>query len=90
MDITVIAALISFAGTVVGTLGGILITHRLTLYRLDQLEKKVEKHNNLIERTFLLEETQAVQEEKIKVANHRIDDLENNLGRFLPHDEKRT
>lgn len=45
-------------------------------YRLKELEKKVDKHNNLIERTYHLEETATVLEERIKVANHRIDDLE--------------
>ena len=48
----------------------------LIQYRLEQLEKKVEKHNNLIDRTYKLEEDSKIQEEKIKVANHRIDDLE--------------
>ena len=45
-------------------------------YRLKELEKKVDKHNNLVERTYRLEEAHAVLEEKMKVANHRIDDLE--------------
>lgn len=45
-------------------------------YRLTALENKVDKHNNLIERTYHLEEQAAVHEEKIKVANHRIEDLE--------------
>ena len=49
---------------------------RLTTYRLEQLEKKVQAHNNLIERTYALEEQTALQEEKIKVINHRINDLE--------------
>ena len=48
-------------------------------YRLEQLEKRVEKHNNLIERTYKLEERTELQEEKIKVANHRIEDLENEV-----------
>ena len=48
----------------------------LIAYRLEQLEKKVEKHNNLVERTYRLEEMAAVHEEKLKVAGHRIDDLE--------------
>ena len=43
---------------------------------LEQLEKKVDKHNTVIERTFKLEEAQAVMQEQIKVANHRIEDLE--------------
>lgn len=45
-------------------------------YRLDELTKRVDKHNNVIERTYKLEELTALQEQKIKVANHRIDDLE--------------
>lgn len=44
--------------------------------KIDQLSERVNKHNNLIERTYKLEELTALQEEKIKVANHRIDDLE--------------
>ena len=48
----------------------------VTAGSLEELEKKVDKHNSVIERTYSLEETQAVLEEKIKVANHRIDDLE--------------
>ena len=51
-------------------------TEALIEYRLKELEKKVDKHNNLIERTYKLEELTAVQEEQIKVANHRIEDLE--------------
>lgn len=45
-------------------------------YRLEQLEKKVDKHNCVVERTYKLEELTTLQEEKIKVANHRIEDLE--------------
>ena len=51
-------------------------TRNLLEYRLTQLEKKVDKHNNLVERTYKLEQHNEVQDEKIKVANHRIDDLE--------------
>ena len=46
--------------------------------RLGQLSERDEKHNSVIERTYKLEELTALQEEKIKVANHRIDDLEKN------------
>jgi len=53
-------------------------TRNLIEYRLKKLEEKVDKHNNVIERTYKLEELTALQEEKIKVANHRIDDLEGN------------
>jgi vacuolar-type H+-ATPase subunit D/Vma8 len=72
----VIVALIAFGGTLVGTFGGIIASSRLTNYRIQQLEKKVDKHNTLVERTFRLEETCSVLGEKIKVANHRINDLE--------------
>lgn len=51
-------------------------TRSLIEYRLKKLEEKVDKHNNVVERTYKLEELTALQEEKIKVANHRIDDLE--------------
>lgn len=50
----------------------------LQMYRIEQLEKKVDKHNNLVERTYELEKRTDVQAEKIRVANHRIDDLEAN------------
>lgn len=64
----------------IGTLTGSYLSNRksqiLIAYRLEQLEKKVDKHNSVIERTFKLEETEAVQNEQIKVINHRIDDLE--------------
>lgn len=62
-------AVIAFLGTLVGTFGGILASNKLTNHRLQELEKKVDKHNSVIERTYILEE-------KMKVANHRIDDLE--------------
>lgn len=48
----------------------------LTLYRISQLEDKVNKHNNLIERTYAIEQRLSLDEEKIKVANNRIHDLE--------------
>ena len=76
MDSTIIVAIISLVGTLAGTFGGIMTSNRLTGYRIEKLEEKVNKHNNLIERTYKLEELAALQDEKIKVANHRIDDLE--------------
>lgn len=73
----IIVALIGLAGSAVGSILGVLASARLTTYRLEQLEKRVQAHNNLIERTYKLEERTELQEEKIKVANHRIEDLEN-------------
>ena len=76
MNDAIIVAVLSIVGTLVGSLCGILAANRLTNYRIAQLEKKVEKHNQVIDRVYKLEQRDAVVEEEIKVANHRIDDLE--------------
>lgn len=76
MSDVVIVAIISFAGTILGSLFGIITANKLSNYRIEQLEKKVEKHNNLIDRVYALEKNEAVIEEEIAVANHRIKDLE--------------
>lgn len=55
MTTEIIVALLAFLGTCVGTLGGILAANKLTVYRISQLEKKVEKHNSVVERTYKLE-----------------------------------
>lgn len=62
-------AALSLIGTLSGTFGGIVVSNKLTCYRIEQLEKKVEKHNNFAARM-------PVVEEQIKVINHRVDDLE--------------
>ena len=72
-------ALIGLAGSGAGAFGGILVSSKLTQYRLEQLERKVEVHNGVIDRVYKLEERTELQEEKIKVANHRIEDLEQTL-----------
>lgn len=72
----IIISIISLLGTLGGSLGGILVSSKLTNYRIEQLEKKQEKYNNVIERTYHLEEHAQVTDEKIKVINHRIEDLE--------------
>ena len=72
----IIVASISLFGTLLGTLGGIVATGKLTNYRIEQLEKKMDKHNKVIERVYILEKEKAVFEEELKVANHRIEDLE--------------
>lgn len=55
MSEAIIVALLGFAGTLLGSLFGVLAAQKLTQYRLAQLEEKVNKHNNLVERTFVLE-----------------------------------
>lgn len=52
----------------------------LIQYRIDELAKKVEKHNQVVDRVYKLEQKDAVTEETLKVANHRIDDLEKKVG----------
>lgn len=76
MTEAIIVALLGFAGTLIGTYLANRKSAALIAYRLEQLEQKVAKHNGLVERTYHLEEAAAVFEEKLKVANHRIDDLE--------------
>lgn len=76
MSDVIIIAILSFLGTLVGTLGGILTANKLTNYRIEQLEKKVEKHNNVLERVYELEKNEAVFEEEINNVNHKIEDLE--------------
>ncbi len=69
----ILTAAVAFAGTLVGTLGGILAANRLTVYRIEQLENKVEKHNNLVERMFSVESS-------VKSAHHRIDELREEIS----------
>ncbi len=76
MSETLLVAALSFAGTLVGTGGGILAANRLTNYRIERLEKQVEKHNQVIDRVYKLEQADAVEEEELRVINHRIRDLE--------------
>ena len=69
MNAEIVIALLSLAGSLIGSLSGVLAANRLTNYRIQELEKKVEKHNTMVERTFRLEEM-------MKVANNRLCDLE--------------
>lgn len=70
MSETLIVAALSLVGTVTGSVLGIVASNKVTAYRIEQLEKKVDKHNSVIERTFLLEE-------KMKEAQRRLEKLEN-------------
>lgn len=66
MTETVIVAILSLVGTLIGSLFGILTANKLTNYRIEQLEKKVEKHNSVIERVYKLEKEEAVIETEIE------------------------
>lgn len=76
MDSAIIVAVISGICTLCGSGLGVLAAGKLTNYRIRQLEQKVEKHNHLVERMYAVEERSHLLEEKLRVANHRIEDLE--------------
>jgi Na+/glutamate symporter len=65
----IVVAALAMLGTVIGSLSGVMAANRLTNYRIEQLEKKVDKHNELLERMVLTEE-------KVKVFDHRLEGLE--------------
>ena len=71
--------LLSLVGSLAGTFGGILTSNRLTGYRIEQLEKKVEKHNGIIERVYRLEDNDRLLEEKITGVDKRVEKLEKNV-----------
>ena len=72
MNEAIIVALLGFAGTLLGSLFGVLAAQKLTQYRLSQLEEKVSRHNNLIERTYRLEG-------RMDEAEHDIRDLKQSV-----------
>lgn len=72
----IIIAIITGGFSLIGYAVGAYLSQSKTLYRLEQLEKKQDKHNSLIERVYCLEDKCNVVDERIKVINHRIDDLE--------------
>ena len=71
MEPDIVVALLSLVGTLGGSFLGVLASNKLINYRIQQLEKKVEKHNNLVERMVLVET-------EVKSAQHRLDSLEHN------------
>lgn len=72
MSETIFVALLGFAGTLLGSLFGVLAAQKLTQYRLSQLEDKVNRHNNLVERTYVLEG-------QMTEVQHDIRDMKSNL-----------
>ena len=76
MDETIVVALISLVGTLAGAFGGVMTSSRLTGYRIEQLEKKIEGLDVLLQKIYKLEELTSLQEEKIKQVEHRVEKLE--------------
>ena len=83
MTEAIIVALLGLAGTLIGSYLANRKSTALIVYRLEQLEQKVSKHNKLVERTYALEEAVALAEERQKVANLRIDDLEKDVHNIM-------
>ena len=75
MESTVVVALISLIGTLVGSMSGILVSSKLTNYRIEQLEKKVDKHNNFAEKIPILST-------KIDILSERVEELEHESTHF--------
>lgn len=71
-----LVSLVTLLGSALGTFAGIAVNTKLTNFRIEQLEKKQDKHNSLIDRVYHIEQHNAVIDEEIKVMNHRIGDLE--------------
>ena len=76
MSESIIVAVITGVLALIGTFLANRKSTALIAYRLEQLENKVEKHNNLVERTYKLEQDSAVHTEQLKVVNHRLADIE--------------
>ena len=72
MTEAVVVAILGFAGTLLGSLLGVVTAQKLTQYRLAQLEEKVNRHNNLIERTFVLEGQMAEVQHDIRDIKERL------------------
>ena len=72
----VVVALITLLGSAIGTIGGIFATNKMTAYRIEQLEKKVDKHIQVAERMYEAQKNISVISEEIKNVNHRIEELE--------------
>ncbi len=79
MPETIVVAIISLIGTLMGSYLSQRKSSALIAYRLEQLEKKVDKHNNLVERMYKVEERLNIQEKETKVINHRIKNLEGGI-----------
>lgn len=76
MSEAVTVALIGLGGSCLGSLFGMLCASKVNSYRLSELEKKVDKHNDIIERIYMIEQEQAVIRNRLTVADHRLNRLE--------------
>ena len=75
MDSSIIVAALGFLGTILGSGLGVIASSKLTNYRIEQLEKKVDKHNGVIERVYKLEEALAVHEEEYHNLEEKVNQM---------------
>ena len=79
MDDAVLTALLSLAGTAIGSIAGILASNKLTNFRLKSLEDRVSQHNHLIERMYEVEDRAKVNQHRINKIEERLETHENKL-----------
>lgn len=72
MQPEIVVGILSLVGTLIGTIGGILASNKLTIYRIGQLEEKVNKHNSLIERMYKCED-------RLNIVEHDIADIKDDV-----------
>lgn len=74
--VTIITGVVAIITCSINSIYQASATRKITEYKIEELAKRVDKHNHLVERMYHLEEEHTLLKEKISVANHRIDDLE--------------
>lgn len=73
--VNIITAILALVGTVIGSIAGIMTANKLTVYRIEELEKKVEKHNSVIERVALMERDNSTQWKRIDELKQDLDEI---------------
>ena len=73
--VNIITAILALVGTVIGSLAGIMTANKLTVYRIEELEKKVEKHNSVIERVALMERDNSTQWKRIDELKQDLEEI---------------
>lgn len=76
MNNDIIVSLLALIGTIVGSCSGIIISNKLTNYRIAKLEEKVDKHNTVLERVFLLEQRQDGHAQGLSEVDRRVDKID--------------
>lgn len=81
----IIVAIISLLGTMFGSLAGIMRANNLVTYRISELEKKVDKHNSIIERVSLLEQDSETQWKRLDELRETLEEVRKEMNLEKPH-----